>query len=43
VAPIGPADAQRVLETDGVDQRLLLLEGLLDDAVTVLALRVGGR
>ena len=43
VAPIGPADAQRVLETAGVDRRLLLLEELLDDAVTVLALRVGGR
>ncbi len=43
LAPFGPADAQRVLETTGVDQRLRLLEELLDDEVTVLAHRVGGR
>jgi Lon protease-like protein len=43
VAPFGPADAQRVLEADGVDERLRLLEELLDDQIAVLAHRVGGQ
>ncbi len=42
-APLGPADAQRLLETDGPDQRLALLLGLLDDEVSVLAHRVSGQ
>jgi Lon protease-like protein len=42
-APIGPADAQRVLETDGLDARFALVEQLLDEEVVVLAHRVGGR
>jgi Lon protease-like protein len=43
VAPFGPADAQRVLEADSVDERLRLLEELLADEVSVLAHRVSGR
>jgi len=43
MAPFGPADAQRVLEAGGVDQRLGLLTELLTDEVDVLALRAGGR
>jgi len=43
VAPFGPADGQRVLETVGLGPRLKLLHDLLDDEVTVLAHRVGGR
>lgn len=43
VAPFGPADSQRVLQTVGLGARLRVLEELLDDEVTVLAHRVGGR
>ncbi|MGI8777394.1 MAG: LON peptidase substrate-binding domain-containing protein [Acidimicrobiales bacterium] len=43
IAPFGPADAQRVLEADGIDQRLRLLAELLSDEVDVLALRAAGR
>ncbi len=43
VAPFGPADAQRVLEADGTDQRLRLLIELLAEEVTVLAHRAAGR
>jgi len=42
LAPIGPADAQRVLEADGPAARLVLLAALLDDEVGVLARRAGG-
>lgn len=40
---LGPADNQRLLETDGVDARLALLADLLADEVHVLALRAAGR
>ena len=40
---IGPADGQRLLETDGVDNRLQLLASLLDEEIAVLALRAAGR
>jgi Lon protease-like protein len=40
MAPFGPVDAQRVLETGGTGERLRLLEALLDDEVAVLAHRV---
>jgi len=43
VAPFGPADAQRVLEAEGTDQRLRLLAELLADEVAVLAHRAAGR
>ncbi len=36
LAPIGPLDAQRVLETDGAGDRLALLAELLDDHARVL-------
>ena len=39
---LGPADSQRLLEADGVDDRLSLLAQLLDDQIAVLALRAGG-
>ena len=39
---VGPADGQRLLETDGVDNRLRLLAGLLDEEIAVLALRAAG-
>lgn len=42
MAPVGPADAQRLLEAPGTDDRLRLLEALLDDEVAVLAHRVAG-
>ncbi|MFP5319140.1 MAG: LON peptidase substrate-binding domain-containing protein [Acidimicrobiia bacterium] len=40
---LGPADNQRLLETDGVDDRLDLLASLLAEEVDVLALRAAGR
>jgi Lon protease-like protein len=40
---VGPADGQRLLETDGVDDRLGLLVSLLEDEIDVLALRAAGR
>jgi Lon protease-like protein len=43
LAPFGPADAQRVLEADGIMPRLRLLVDLLSDEVDVLALRAAGR
>jgi len=39
LAPIGPADAQRLLEPDSPDDRLRLLTGMLEDEVDVLARR----
>lgn len=39
----GPADAQRLLETDHVGDRLARLAALVDDAVDLLALRAGER
>ncbi len=39
VGLIGPADGQRLLETDGVDNRLRLLASLLDEEIATLALR----
>ncbi len=43
VAPMGPADSQRVLEAPGTADRLALLTEVLSDQVGVLALRVAGR
>ncbi len=40
---LGPADSQRVLETDGVGARLARLSELLAEEVDVLALRAAGR
>jgi Lon protease-like protein len=37
-----PMDAQRLLETDGVTDRLALLTRLLDEEIEVLALRAAG-
>ena len=42
VAPIGPLDAQRLLELDDPRQRFDQLEGLLVDAAEVLQLRLAG-
>jgi hypothetical protein len=42
VGLIGPADSQRLLETDGVDNRLRLLASLVDEEIDVLALRASG-
>lgn len=42
VAPLGPVDAQRLLEAPGPDERLDLAVSLLDDEAAVLAQRVAG-
>ena len=42
LAPVGPADAQRLLEPDSADERLGLLVDLLEDEVEVLARRASG-
>ena len=42
LAPVGPADGQRVLETDSVEDRLRLLCALLEDEASVLAHRLSG-
>ena len=42
LAPIGPADAQRLLEPDSAEERLDLLAALLEDEVDVLARRASG-
>ena len=42
VAPVGPLDAQRLLELDDPGQRFGRLEELLVDAAEVLELRLGG-
>jgi Lon protease-like protein len=41
-APIGPLDAQRLLELDDPGARFERLEALLTDAAEVLELRLGG-
>jgi Lon protease-like protein len=41
-APIGPLDAQRLLELDDPAERLARLESLLTDAAEVLELRLAG-
>jgi hypothetical protein len=40
---VGPADAQRLLEVDALDERIALLASLLDEEIDVLALRAAGR
>ncbi|HEV3401831.1 MAG TPA: LON peptidase substrate-binding domain-containing protein [Acidimicrobiales bacterium] len=40
MAPVGPVDAQRLLEAPGTAQRLRLLEAMLAEEVAVLAHRV---
>ena len=40
IAPIGPLDAQRVLETDGTTERLLLLATLIDERSDELRARL---
>ena len=42
LAPLGPFDAQRILELEAADDRLALLAALLEDEATVLAQRVAG-
>ena len=42
LAPLGPLDAQRVLGTDGVVERLELVLGLLAEEESVLAQRLAG-
>lgn len=42
LAPLGPFDAQRVLESGGADERLALVASLLEDEAAVLAQRVAG-
>ncbi len=43
LAPIGPFDAQRLLEIDDPEDRLARLAGLLTEAAELLELRLGGR
>lgn len=42
LAPLGPLDSQRVLNTDGVDERLEMVIGLLAEEESVLAQRLAG-
>ncbi len=42
LAPLGPADCQRLLEAAGADERLRLVVALLEDEGVVLAQRVAG-
>lgn len=41
IAPLGPIDHQRILETEGADERLALLASLAADAADVLAYQLG--
>jgi Lon protease-like protein len=41
LAPVGPADAQRLLESATTGDRLTLLEGFLEDAIALFAHRLG--
>ena len=42
LAPLGPLDAQRILGTDGADERLALVLSLLEEESAVLAQRLAG-
>jgi hypothetical protein len=42
VAPLGPLDQQHLLAAPSPDARVELLRGLLDEAIEVLELRLGG-
>jgi Lon protease-like protein len=42
LAPLGPLDAQRVLGTDGVSERLEMVVAMLEDEASVLAQRLAG-
>lgn len=42
LGPLGPMDAQRVLATDGADERLALVLALLGEEASVLAQRLAG-
>ena len=42
LAPLGPLDAQRILGTDGADERLDLVLSLLEEESAVLAQRLAG-
>ncbi len=42
LAPVGPVDAQRLLETARADERLDLVVSMLEDEAAVLAQRVAG-
>ncbi len=42
LAPLGPLDAQRILETDGADERLDKVLSMLGDEAAVLAKRLAG-
>lgn len=41
LATVGPADSQALLEAAGTDERLVLLETLLNDAIALFAHRLG--
>jgi Lon protease-like protein len=41
-APLGPLDAQRILATDGADERLAMVRSLLEEEAAVLAQRLAG-
>ena len=41
-APIGPLDAQRLLELDDPGERLAQLRGLLTEQIELLELRLSG-
>ena len=43
MGPLGPMDAQRVLGTDGVAERLDLVLAMLDEEAAVLAQRLAGK
>ena len=42
LAPLGPLDAQRILESDGADERLDMVLAMLADEASVLAKRLAG-
>jgi Lon protease-like protein len=42
LAPMGPADAQRVLEAPSTEERLLVLARLLEEQAEVLEARASG-
>jgi Lon protease-like protein len=42
MAPVGPFDAQRLLDAPGPAERLRLLQAMLEEEVAVLAHRLGG-
>jgi Lon protease-like protein len=43
IAPLGHLDRQRLLETEGHGTRMAMLAALMEDEISVLAYRLGGR